>query len=68
MMTFWRGYIFKNKNLVFISLGDPYKLTELPFLKCYVNSYVKSKAALKAAIAACFGEKEITGKSPVKLN
>ena len=68
MMTFWRGYIFKNKNLVFISLGDPYKLTELPFLKCYINSYVKSKAALKAAIAACFGEKEITGKSPVKLN
>ena len=68
MMTFWRGYIFKNKNLVFISLGDPYKLTELPFLKCYINSYVKSGAALKAAVAACLGEKEFTGKSPVKLN
>ena len=68
MMTFWRGYIFKNKNLVFISVGDPYKLTELPFLKCYVNSYAKSKVALEAAIAACFGEKKFTGKSPVKLN
>lgn len=68
MLTFWRGYIFKNKNLAFISLGDPYKLTELPFLKCYINSYVKSKAALEAAIAACLGEKEFTGKSPIKLN
>ena len=68
MMTFWRGYIFKNKNLVFISLGDPYKLKELPFLKCYVNSYVKSKAAVSAAISACLGENEFSGKSPVKLD
>ena len=68
MITFWRGYIFKNKNLVFISLGDPYKLKELPFLKCYVNSYVKSKAAVSAAISACLGENEFSGKSPVKLD
>jgi beta-N-acetylhexosaminidase len=68
MMTFWRGYIFKNKNLVFISLGDPYKLTELPFLKCYINSYIKSGAAIDASVAACLGEKKIVGKSPVKLN
>ena len=53
---------------MFISLGDPYKLPELPFLKGYVNSYVKSKAAVEASIAACLVEKDFVGKSPVKLN
>ena len=56
------------KSLTFISVGDPYKLTELPYLKCYVNSYVKSGAAVEASIAACLGEKDFVGKSPVKLN
>ena len=67
MMTFWRGYVFKNKNVVFVSLGDPYKLTELPFIKCYVNAYVKSRAAVAAAVAACLGEIPFEGKSPVRL-
>ncbi len=67
MMTFWRGYIFKNKNVVFVSFGDPYKLTELPFLKTYINAYIKSRAAAKAVIERTFGEKEFEGKSPVKL-
>ena len=43
------------------------RISRIPRI-CYVNSYVKSKAALKAAVAACFGEKEFMGKSPVKLN
>ncbi len=67
MMTFWRGYIFKNKNLVFTSFGDPYKLTELPFLKCYINAYIKSGAAVRAVVDAVLGKNEFVGKSPVKL-
>ena len=67
MMTFWRGYIFKNRNLVFTSFGDPYKLGELPFLKTYINSYIKSSAAVKATISACFGEKDFVGKSPIEF-
>ena len=68
LMTFWRGYIFKNKNLVFTSFGDPYKLYELPFLKTYVNAYVKSRAAVNAVVDCCLGESEFLGKSPVRLD
>ena len=67
MMTFWRGYIFKNKNLVFVSFGDPYKLTELPFIKTYINAYVKSGVTAKAVVDCCLGERAFCGKSPVKL-
>ncbi len=67
MMTFWRGYIFKNKNLVFVSFGDPYKLTELPFLQTYINAYTKSTSAARAVVDASLGVKEFVGKSPVKI-
>ena len=67
LMTFWRGYVFKCKKTVFISFGDPYKLSELPFLRTYVNSYIKSEASVRATLAACLGEAEMTGRSPVKL-
>ncbi len=67
MMTFWRGYIFKNKNVIFVSFGDPYKLTELPFIKTYINAYIKSGAAVRAVTQRCFGDKSFEGKTPVKL-
>ena len=66
-MTFWRGYIFKCKSLVFISFGDPYKLTELPFLKTYVNAYIKSDVTVRAALSACLGDAEFSGVSPVSI-
>ena len=65
MMTFWRGYVLRNKNVIFISFGDPYKLYDLPFLKTYVNAYHPNNYAIKAAIEACFGEIDFMGKSPV---
>ena len=67
MMAFWRAYILKNKNVVCISLGDPYKLYELPFLRTYVNAYSPSKNSLHSAIRACLGEIPFNGKSPVSL-
>ena len=68
IMTFWRGYVLRNKNLVFISFGDPYKLYDLPFIKTYVNAYHPNNYAIKAAIEACFGEIDFMGKSPVDVN
>jgi len=68
LMPFWRGYIFKCRNLVFISFGDPYKLTELPFLKTYVNSYIKSGESVRAALRACLGEADFAGESPVQIH
>jgi len=68
LMAFWRGYIFKCKKLIFLSFGDPYKLLELSFLKTYVNAYIKSDIAIKAAVAACLGETEMSGVSPISLS
>lgn len=67
MMTFWRGYLFKNKNLVFTSFGDPYKLLELPFLKTYLNAYTASAPVAKAVVDACLGEIPFCGKNPIEL-
>jgi len=66
-MSFWRSVIFRNKNLVFISFADPYKLYELPFLKTYVNAYSDSITSIKSAVSACFGEIEFEGNNPVQL-
>ena len=65
MKTFWRGYLFKNKNLVFTSFGDPYKLMELPFLKTYINAYIASDAAATAVVQACLGFSSLEGKNPI---
>ena len=67
LMTFWRGYILQNKNVAFISFGDPYKPYELPFLKTYVNSYYNSRAVVSATIDACLGDAQFLGVSPVKI-
>ncbi len=67
MMSFWRGYLFKNPNVIFTSFGDPYKLLELPFLKTYLNAYSASAATAKAVVDACLGEASFEGTSPISI-
>jgi len=67
MMTFWRGYLFKNKNLACISFGDPYKLYEMPYIRTYVNAYSNCESSQIAAARACLGEIGFEGSSPVRL-
>ncbi len=67
MMTFWRGYLFKNKNVIFTSFGDPYRLLELPFLKTYINAYIVSAAAGNAVVDACLGDIPFLGKNPINI-
>lgn len=67
LMTFWRGYILQNRNMIFISFGDPYKPVELPFIKTYINSYYNSRSVVNATLDACFGNTEFKGVSPVKI-
>ncbi len=38
-MTFRRWYILERPEMIFISLGDPYKLFDYPYLKEYINAY-----------------------------
>jgi hypothetical protein len=67
LMTFWRGYVLQNPNVVFVSFGDPYKTVELPFLKTVVNAYYNSSEVAKATIEACLGNAEFLGTSPVNI-
>ncbi len=67
VMAFWRGYALRNKKVIFLSLGDPYKLYDLPFLRTYVNAYSTSYSSAEAAVKAIFGRIAFKGKSPVRL-
>lgn len=67
IMTFWRGYLLKHKNVIFCSFGDPYKLYEFPYLKTYVNAFSDSEFSQKAFLKAVLGEIELTAKNPVGL-
>lgn len=66
-MTFWRGVIFRHPKVVFTSLGDPYKLYELPFLKTYVNTFSPTEESQEALVEVLLGEVESTAKNPVGL-
>ena len=67
IMTFWRGYIFKNPNVIFTSFADPYKLYELPFLRTYINAFSFTEESQKAFVRVITGEIEAKGKNPVEL-
>ncbi len=67
MMTFWRGYILKAKNLIFLSCGDPYKLYEFPYLKTYVNTFSGADVSLIAAVKLIMGDIKEQAKNPVEL-
>lgn len=67
IMTFWRGYVLKHKNVVFTSFGDPYKLYELPFLRTYINTFSGSESSQRAAVKVILGETKSTAKNPVSL-
>jgi len=67
IMYFWRGYVFRNKNLVYISFGDPYRLYQHPFLRTYVNACSRNDEVQKAAVKVILGETKEQGKNPVSL-
>lgn len=67
IMTFWRGYVLKHKNLVFVSFGDPYKLYELPFLKTYINCFSFSEFSQRALVKTIFGEIQPVAKNPIGM-
>ena len=67
IMSFWRGVGVAHPRVVFVSLGDPYKLYELPFLRTYVNAYSADPATMRAFVKVLLGEIPAMGKSPVAL-
>lgn len=67
MMTFWRGYILQHPKMIFVSLGDPYKLLDYPYLKEYINAYSDTPESQKAVLKVIAGEIPARGKNPVSL-
>ena len=67
MMTFWRGYVLQHPKMIFVSLGDPYKLFDYPYLKEYINAYSNTPESQKAVLKVIAGEIPAKGKNPVSL-
>lgn len=50
---------------VFISLGNPYHLQDVPRIRTFINAYAPNPETLDAVMAKLTGESEFTGVSPV---
>lgn len=56
-----------NKNLVILSLGNPYLLKEFPEVPCYVCAYGDSDVSINASLRAITGKTKFKGKLPVTI-
>jgi|LSQX01.3.fsa_nt_gb beta-N-acetylhexosaminidase len=50
---------------VFVSVGNPYHLLDVPMIKTFINGYCNSKYVIKAIVDKMLGKSEFVGKSPV---
>ncbi|MFI5211428.1 MAG: glycoside hydrolase family 3 N-terminal domain-containing protein [Ignavibacteria bacterium] len=56
-----------NKNLVVLSLGNPYLLKEFPDAPCYICAYGDSDVSINASLRAITGKTKFKGKLPVTI-
>lgn len=50
---------------IFISVGNPYHLLDVPRVRTYINTYHSTDAVLQALVDKLVGRSEFKGKSPV---
>ncbi|WP_062201404.1 beta-phosphoglucomutase [Demequina salsinemoris] len=50
---------------LFVSLGSPYHLQDVPFARTYVNAYAANNETVDAVVAKLTGEDDFRGVSPV---
>lgn len=62
-----RDLIAKNKNVVGVSLGNPYILDSFPKMKTYMVAYGDMPELQRSAVKALFGMQDITGRLPISL-
>lgn len=67
MGPFWDGVGLRHPKMIYVSLGDPYKLYEHPFLHTYVNGFTGGYYSQRALAGLLLGEIEPLGKNPVEL-
>ena len=51
--------------VMFISVGNPYHLLDVPMIRTYINGYCNSDHVIKAVIEKITGSSRFKGKSPV---
>lgn len=52
---------------LFLSLGNPYHLLDVPMVKTFVNAYSNNESAIDAALDKLLGLSAFKGKSPVDI-
>jgi beta-N-acetylhexosaminidase len=56
-----------NKPMIFMNLGNPYVLSQIPRIPVYLCSYGDPLVSQKAIVNAVFGNIDITGRLPVTI-
>lgn len=65
---FWDSFWTEHPCVIFTSLGDPYKIYEMPYVPNMVNTYGSSPSSQRAVVKVWLGELPALGKSPVSLD
>ena len=63
----WADSLAGSERLVFIALGNPYLIRQVPRVNSYVMTYGVNEVLERAAGRAITGRARITGKTPVGL-
>ena len=58
-------WFVKEVPTVFVSLGNPYHLLDVPMMKTFINSYSNVPHVIDATMDKLFGKSEFKGTSPV---
>lgn len=51
--------------VMFISVGNPYHLLDVPMIKTFINGYCNSEYVINAVVEKIIGRSEFKGKSPI---
>ncbi len=57
----------QNKNVIIISFGNPYLISEFPTAQNYICSYSPSESAIRATAEVIFAEVPAAGKLPITI-
>ncbi|MBA3889756.1 MAG: hypothetical protein H0X64_04430 [Gemmatimonadaceae bacterium] len=63
----WMNGIAARERTIFVALGNPYLIRQVPRVGTYVMSYGVGDALERAAARAVMGQGPITGRTPVSL-
>ncbi len=68
--TFWGNgnnvpWFVEERNVLFISLANPYHLIDVPMIKTYINCYSNSDTILRHTVEKLMGRSPFQGVSPV---